>query len=133
QTGASASAQHPAMRLAASWRVRYAASTCSSPTSGESSSIGGRLSLRWSRGDAVVWVPRRARAAAPEAEVMTAGATTESREKTRVTPAPIVVEVRGSRPDADELGVDVEIAANADHVAKQASIGIHRIGFRFAK
>src|SRR3954447_5411610 len=73
-----------------------------------------RLSLRWPRGDAVVWVPRRARAAAPEAELMTAGATTESREKTRVSPAPIVVEVRGSRPDADELDVDVEIAANAD-------------------
>jgi hypothetical protein len=65
--------------------------------------------------------------------VTTAGAATESHEKTRVTPAPIVVEVRGIRPDADELDVDVEIAANADHVAEQASIGIHRIGFRFAK
>jgi len=65
--------------------------------------------------------------------VTTAGATTESHEKTRVAPAPIVVEVRGSRPDSDELEVDVEIAANADHIAEQASIGIHRIGFRLAK
>src|SRR6266516_2272679 len=89
--------------------------------------------LLWPRGDAVVWVPRRARAAAPEAEVTTAGATTESHEKTRVAPAPIVVEVRGSRPDADEFDVDVDLAANADHVAEQASVGIHRVGLRFAK
>src|SRR5438034_106958 len=69
-------------------------------------------SLLWPRGDAVVRVPRSAGAAAPEAEVTTAGATTESDEKTRVAPVSIVVEVRGSRPDADELDVDVEIAAN---------------------
>jgi len=59
--------------------------------------------------------------------------TSESHEKTRVPPAAIVVEVRGGRPDSDELNVDVDVATDADHVAEQASIGIHGIGFRFAK
>lgn len=54
----------------------------------------------------------------------------EPNEKTRVPAAPVVVEVRGCRPYADEVDVDIEVAA--DDVAEQPAVAVDGIGLRFA-
>src|SRR5438876_590679 len=56
----------------------------------------------------------------------------KSHQETGVTSAPVVVEVRRSRTDAHQLDVDVDFAADAEHVAEQAPVRVHRVGLRFA-
>lgn len=55
----------------------------------------------------------------------------EAHQEMGVAATPVVVEVRSSCTDAHELDVDVETAADAEHVAEQAAVGVYRVGLRF--
>src|SRR5206468_3411034 len=80
----------------------------------------------------MVRVPRGPRTAAPETEMACARPETEAHKETGVTSAPVVIEVGRSRSDPHQLDVNVEVAADAEHVAEQAPVRVHRVGFRFA-
>ena len=70
------------------------------------------------------------RTTSPQTEMQCPCAEGELHEQSRVAPPPVVIEVRRCSAHTDELHVDVQPVAGADHVPEQPAVAVDVIARR---